>query len=179
MSQANVIGIAGPARSGKDTVRQFILACNGGYSYSFADPLYAMVHAGLGLDLRDQYWQDRKEEPIEILGKSPRQILQTLGTEWARQMINEDIWLIMAQQRMYQYGPGMVIADVRFENEAQWVRKANGRMVHLRRKAAPTVNAHASEGGVQVVEGDIVIHNDGSLEDLQAAVRGFFDVTKT
>lgn len=172
-----LIGLSGRARSGKDTVRDFILACRGGYSYSFADPIYAMVHYGLGLNLREEYWQKRKEEPIEVLGKSPRQILQTLGTEWGRQMVHPDLWLILAKAKLMELGPGMVIADVRFNNEATWIRANGGVIVHIDRPDATKVNPHASEQGVTFEEGDIVIHNHAGLAELQARVRELFDPT--
>jgi dephospho-CoA kinase len=39
MRDTPVIGLHGRARSGKDTVANFILAQRGGYIYSFADPI--------------------------------------------------------------------------------------------------------------------------------------------
>lgn len=180
MRDAPVIGLHGRARSGKDTVANFILAQRGGYIYSFADPIRAML-VPLGIDMRDPYWQERKEEVIPAIGASPRRMMQTLGTEWGRQLINPDIWLILAKQLLLNYGPGMVIADVRFENEATWVREQGGRVVHIERPDNVAVEAHVSEAGIvfKGEEGDIKIVNGGSLEDLQQTIRGVFDVSKT
>jgi hypothetical protein len=165
-----IIGIAGPARSGKDTVADFLVAETGGYIYSLAAPLKAMLLAGLGVDMALPYWQGKKEEPIGAFGKSPRQLLQTLGTERGRDMVNPDIWLIMATIRLKRSGGGMIIPDIRFENEAQWIRDRGGTIIHLRRKEAPNINPHSSEGGVALALGETTIHNDGSLQDLQNSV---------
>lgn len=172
-----IVGIAGPARVGKDTTANFIIAAVGGYRYSFADPIRAMI-VPLGIDMSDPYWQEHKETVIPALGCSPRRIQQTLGTEWGREMIHPDLWVILAHQRLLRNGPGMVIADVRFENEAAWVRKHGGRILHLesKRPGIPKVEAHASEGGIEHHDEDMVLSNDGSLEDLQAAVRDLFNV---
>lgn len=170
MPQAPLIGIAGRARSGKDTVANFIVAAIGGYRYSFADPIRAML-APLGVDMSDPYWQARKEEPIPALGVSPRRMMQTLGTEWGRQLINPDLWLIMAHQRLLQSGPGMIIPDVRFDNEAAWIRKHGGRIIHVVRPDTKAVEAHASEDGIEVQDTDARLFNSGTLEELQLSVR--------
>lgn len=170
MPQAPLIGIAGRARSGKDTVANFIVAAIGGYRYSFADPIRAML-TPLGVDMSDPYWQARKEEPIPALGVSPRRMMQTLGTEWGRQLINPDLWLIMAHQRLLQNGPGMVISDVRFDNEAAWIRKHGGRIIHVIRPDTKAVEAHASEDGIEIQDTDARLFNSGTLEELQLSVR--------
>ena len=170
-----IIGVCGKARSGKDTVARFLLADgHARYQYSLADPLKAMLAAGLGVDMRDPYWQERKEDIIPAFGKSPRQMMQTLGTEWGRQCVNDNLWLIMAQDRLNRNGPGMVIADIRFDNEAAFVRRMGGTVVHVFRDSAPAVNSHASESGIVAQPSDMVLHNNGSLEELQANVRKLF-----
>lgn len=176
MHQAIVIGLHGRARAGKDTVANFIISHRGGYLYSFADPIRAML-VPLGIDMSDPYWQARKEDVIPALGVSPRRLMQTLGTEWGRQIISPDLWLIMAKQRLLNFGPGMVIADVRFENEASWVRSQGGRVIHVERPKNVAVEAHASEAGIEFKgeEGDIKIVNGGTLEDLQNTIREVFD----
>lgn len=170
MPQIPLIGIAGRARTGKDTVANFIVAAIGGYRYSFADPIRAML-IPLGVDMHDPYWQERKEDIIPALGVSPRRMMQTLGTEWGRQIINPNMWLIMAHQRLLSNGPGMVISDVRFENEAAWVRKHGGRIIHVIRPEAKVVEAHASEDGIEMLDIDSQLFNSGTLEELQLTVR--------
>ena len=96
-------------------------------------------------------------------------------------MINPDLWLILAKQLLLNYGPGMVIADVRFENEATWVRAQGGRVLHIERPDNVAVESHASEAGIEFKgeEGDLKIINGGSLEDLQQTIREVFDVNQT
>lgn len=171
--RAPIIGICGPARSGKDTAAEFVLAAQGGYRYSFADPLRAMLKAGLGIDMNDPHWKQNKETPIFAFGnKSPRQMMQWLGTEWGRQLVDENLWITLAKNELMRRGPGMVIADVRFENEAGLVHGFGGKLIHLSRRTAPAVHAHASEGGVEIEPGDFVYANDSTLEDLQAFIEG-------
>lgn len=179
MSFPSIIGIAGPARSGKDTLADFLVAETNGYKYNLADPMRAMLKAGFGIDLSDDYWQSRKEEVIPAIGKSPRQLMQTLGTEWGRNLIGEDTWLVLAQAHLIRRGVGMIIPDIRFDNEAEWVRSRGGTIIHVRRKNAPQVNAHTSESGIKAALGEVTIYNDGSLQDLQNSVGEVVDGWKT
>ena len=170
-----LIGLAGRARTGKDTTAQFLLAQYGGYTYAFADPIRRMLKAGLGVDLNEPYWQARKEMEIPAIGCSPRQLLQRLGTEWGRELIHPDLWVILAADHLQRHGRGMIVTDVRMENEAAWVRRMGGTLIHLRRSAAAKVVEHRSENDLTVDPADFVLYNDAGLEDLQHAVSMLFD----
>jgi hypothetical protein len=171
-----VIGIAGRARAGKSTAAELLLRIGAGrYLYSFADPIRHMLRAGLGIDLETPYWQMRKEDPIARFGgHSPRSLMQTLGTEWGRERVNADLWLTLAVDALHLQGPGMVIADVRFDNEAEWVRQQGGVLLHIERGKAPPVRPHASEAGVQQLPGDLRIFNESSLDSLHVGLAKLF-----
>ncbi len=171
-----VIGIAGRARSGKDTVAEILLSLTvAHYRYSFADPIRAMLLAGFGVDMANPEWQSRKEEPApELLGKSPRFIMQTLGTEWGRDIIAADLWLQLGARRLDRTpGQTMVIADVRFANEAKWVRQ-HGVLIHLRNPRTPRIRQHSSEVGVRPAKGDLRLVNDGTLDVLRQRTSALF-----
>lgn len=170
MPKFNLIGIHGSARSGKDTLGSMILARCNSYRYSFASPIYAMARA-FGLTDAD-FSDSRKEVPIDRFGgRSPRYLLQTLGTEWGRDLVSPEIWVQLAAIKLEHAGPGMVVTDVRFENEASWIRE-NGILIHIHRPGAPVVNPHVSEAGVEIQDGDIIISNSGTLTDLELKVDG-------
>lgn len=83
-----LIGIAGPARAGKDTLCSYMLD-NLGDDWtrsSFADPLKEMLRA-IGVDCSD----DAKAVVSDDYGVTPRHMMQTLGTEWGRNLIDGDI----------------------------------------------------------------------------------------
>ena len=124
-----VIGIAGPPKSGKNTVSQFVQACMGGYVHFLRGPAYDMLRAGLNVDFRDPYWQERMDEPIGLLEKTPRELLSSLMYDWG----GPELWLNLAQAQLLRNGFGMVVPDIQQEQEAEWVRKLNGRIIHLRR----------------------------------------------
>lgn len=177
-----VVGITGKAGSGKDTLADIFQKVYHFERYSLAAPLKRGLCAMLDLDPGVFERRDLKEKPIPWIGKSPRYLAQTIGTEWGRQLINDRLWLACADQFIQKARaagvPGVVIPDVRFSNEAYWIRDANpfffGRLLHVRRGLGYTLDnaTHASEKGVAYLPagGDFLIHNDGGIDDLHSRV---------
>lgn len=171
-ARPNVVGVTGRAGAGKSVVAGMV---PGAVVIQLADPLYAAISTLIGVPevlLRDRGF---KERPIGWLGKSPRQLLQSLGTEWGRDSVRPDIWLELCRRRIAmlreQGCETIVVADVRFENEAHMIRENGGSVWHVRRPSADGAEvAHSSEAGIQFADGDTVIVNDATIEQLRARV---------
>lgn len=169
-----IIGLTGKAGAGKDTVADYLCERHGFVRYAMASPLKRMLRCiGVDADTRET-----KELPHPVFGVSPRRFAQTLGTEWGRQMIRDDIWLLCADifiQAQIDREPfikpldGIVITDIRFDNEAKWLLSRGGLLWEIRRGEAPKVEAHVSEAGLSVFP-TRVIQNDGTFAELHAAV---------
>ncbi|KTB97352.1 deoxynucleotide monophosphate kinase family protein [Pseudomonas sp. ICMP 10191] len=170
-----LIGLTGPARSGKTTAASHLAHDHGFECYAFADPLREGIMAIFNLS-PDDFEGDKKEQPIDWLGRSPRQLMQLLGTEWGRHMISANLWVDLAEQNLdclsavFDGVPGFVVSDVRFENEADFIRKRGGTVIHLYRPDAAEVNPHISEAGVSVHPDDLVLTNDSGLQELYGAL---------
>lgn len=166
-----LIGLTGPARTGKSTTAHHLSLEHGFECFAFADPLREGLAAIFQLSPED-FEGEAKEQPISWLGRSPRQLMQLLGTEWGRHMISANLWVDLAEQHLDAIAnasfpaPNFVISDVRFENEADFIRKRGGVIVHLQRFEAPKVNPHVSESGVSFHKNDLVLVNDGDLQSL-------------
>ena len=170
-----LIGLTGHAGSGKDTVRT-MLEREGFVGLAFADPIRSMIRELLtsaGID--DAYIDERtlKETIIPELGVSYRHMAQSLGTEWGRNL-RRDFWLrITAAFVVDQMNAGethCVISDVRFANEAEWVRSKGGQIWRIHREGLASVRPHVSESGVDSIKPHRTIHNNGSTADLAEAV---------
>ena len=169
MKLKQIIGIAGPARCGKDTAANYIISqTSGSKKASFADPIKEMILGGLGLRT-DQVYGDAKDELDTRYGCTPRHMMQTLGTEWGRQMVNGEIWVKAMETRAI---PGMIIPDVRFENEAKFIRQ-RGILIHIAGRGRTITTDHVSENGVIMQAGDYVIDNDGSPADFEKQIERF------
>jgi hypothetical protein len=163
-----IIGLTGPAGSGKDTVAFFL---NGFQRCALADP----IRMGLSaiFELPPNTWNDRetKEKVIPFIGRSPRQLMQTLGTEWGRRHVSPDIWLDLMLRRWeeikLQPVARMVVTDVRFDNEAAAIINVGGTVWRVVRPDVAAVSAHPSEAGVSTAHIKGTIVNNGSLAELR------------
>lgn len=164
-----LVGLVGRARVGKDTAAAFLEDRHLLQQFAFANPVKEMLTSVFG----DLFYDGDREAPIEWLGKSPRQLMQTLGTEWGRQCVHPDLWVLLAHQEWLacqrNLSKGMVVSDVRFDNEARWIKDQGGILIEIRRKAATQVAPHVSEAGC-TVPADHVIRNYGTIDDLYAAL---------
>ncbi len=184
-----LIGLTGPAGSGKDSVADVLCRDHGFVRYEFARPLKAML-AAIGVDANDRA---TKELPHPLFGKSPRRMAQTLGTEWMREMVNANGWLLLAGafvDRVRQVNSpeayaryvagesgfiplqakGIVITDCRFQNEAAFIAERDGVIWHIDRLGVAPVESHASESGLDRLPGDLVIPNHNDLNYLLTTV---------
>lgn len=161
-----LIGLIGRARSGKDTVASYLARRHKFTHIAFADPLKEMLEAAFGqVNFRD----GDREQPIDWLGKSPRQLMQTLGTEWGRNTIHPDLWTLITERKVLKtidFNWSMVISDVRFHNEADMILKHGGELWQIQRDTTETVNAHISEQYSWDTYQTKTIENSGSLEEL-------------
>ena len=159
VDKMRLIGIAGKARSGKDTAAKYLLNKLGDdwSSASFADPMKAMLNA-IDIECSDE----AKDLSINQYGLSTRRMLQTLGTEWGRDRNGNNFWLDVFSRS--NAGQCVIVPDVRFENEADLVRK-HGFLIHIEGRGG-IEGDHASERKLDFNEDDIFVDNRGSLSEL-------------
>ena len=133
----------------------------------------------------DKFWSDKMGKQF-----TPRLALQLLGTEAGRDVFHKDIWVNSLLKRAGNQN--VVITDVRFKNEIDFIHKNNGITIRVKRGPEPDWyedavkynkgNRHIGwalskerlmRAGIHVSETDWVgskfdytIENDGTLEDL-------------
>lgn len=173
-----LIGLTGPAGCGKTTIANYMHEEHGFYHLAFATPIKEALTAMLGISvdrLDDHRYKDLPLVPA--IGKSPRELMQTLGTEWGRNMINPDLWGVLLQSKINfnsQIAPNqpIVISDVRFENEADRIRNQGGKIWHITRPNNPhnIGKTHASEQPIKLFPDDIEIVNWAEIDELKTIV---------
>lgn len=170
-----LIGICGAAGSGKDTLATGIAQIDVYFVYHFADPIKNAINEMFGWGPANWENRDWKERTLDWIDASPRSLAQTLGTEWGREVVDQEIWLKLAQRKFERVssvaemkggrivGMGMIIPDVRFENEAQWINDAGGLLFEVVRPGQEEIseNSHASEAGFAPALIHETIVNDG------------------
>lgn len=149
MVKNQLIGVAGLASAGKDTIYKLVSQyvqegdrkC---HRFSFADEVRKgcmhMVESELQIDVFNPTPEEKK-----II----RPILVAFG-EAMKARFGQEVWLKKCQQSIvnsYRYGslrPNdiIVITDVRFPFELQWVQDAGGCVVHISREGVEPPNEY-------------------------------------
>lgn len=186
-----VIGISGPAGSGKTTITKHICDNYFATRVSFADPIRDMLRPVIDLLNYDQkatvvekVLLEDKEKVIDELQASPRYLMQQIGGLFRE--INPDSFVRLADKKIEMLDNvndmlagvfgikenlpvyGYVIDDVRYDNEAAWVRDVRkGTVIGLKRPQhlLKEVPAHHSENGISKDFVEIAYENSDNPED--------------
>lgn len=163
-----IVALVGAAGCGKSTVAD-ILQGMGYHRLKFSQPLKDMLKA---IGLSDEHTEGRlKEEPCDLLaGRTPRYAMQTLGTEWARDIMDKDFWLNLWRTKAQQYDK-IVAEDCRFGNEAALVKSMGGNLWRINRLGYD-YSGHSSETEMEDLNCDCVINNHSNEADLKMMVIG-------
>ena len=171
------VGLAGFARSGKDSVGR-VLVANGFVRRSFASPmrvalcrLNPLVDTVNGvMPLMDALYLLGSWEGLKERAPGVRVLLQRLGSDVGREMFGEDFWVGQAFKGLKD--ESYVFTDVRFPNEAEAIRGRGGVVWNVVRPGVGVANGHVSECALDGFVFDETVVNDGSLEDLEGKVLG-------
>lgn len=177
-----ILGLAGYARSGKDTAGN-ALAELGWKRIAFADVLREFAYTlnpaiqsehGFYTPLRwiiDEYgWNGYKRTQWS---EGVRDLLQRLGTECGRQLVSDTIWIDATFNRMDPDGK-YVISDVRFPNEVEAIRIRGGVTIRIDREGVGPANFHGSETAVDHLDLPVVTNN-GTLEEFESKFRTYIN----
>lgn len=140
-----IIGLVGFIGSGKGTVGD-ILETQGFSKDSFAKPLKDACSIMFGwpremLEGDTEVSRKWREEPDSFWSEkfgytfTPRLALQLMGTEAGRNVFHQDVWVISLLNRAK--GKDVVVTDVRFKNEINYIQQNGGVIVRVRRGEEP------------------------------------------
>jgi hypothetical protein len=116
--------------------------------------------------VQDEYWGLSPDHAVKLLKKYAYNLFPSFDAIRSKRPVEQP-------SRRCQIPAGtqtIIIKDIRFENEAAFLRAHNGEIWHISRPDLPKVNAHSSELGVAHKSGDLHLVNDGSLADLERMV---------
>lgn len=165
---ARIIGIVGPAHSGKtalaNQINQFITDNAPDMQVarlSFADPIKDIVSMLFKWDRQrlsssdpaDKQWKETPDEEwasiLEIHGFSPRVAMQMIGTDLFRDHLSKDFWINILNKKieliMENPNSVIIIDDVRFPNEANMIRRLGGEIIMVAAPNTSSNSEHISE----------------------------------
>lgn len=189
MTNVNLLSCSGKKRSGKNTVATIInklISEKHGYTYeekafAFLVKTFASMLTGIPIE----GWET-EEDKAKNLGPewmtfdelgirqqmSRRLMLKKLGSDACNQNLHPNCWVNGVFQN-WDENKKWIITDVRFPQEVKAVRNRGGVVIRVTRKATDNAgDTHISETALDNYDGfDYVIHNDGTIEDLENQVR--------
>lgn len=152
-----LIGLIGRKQSGKDTFADYLVRTRGFKKHSFAEPVKQICQIMFHLETEQMHDPRLKEKVDERWGLSPRQMMQKVGTDMVRDMLGNDFWV--RHMDMRAPAGNVIISDVRFRNEAQWVKDRGGVLIRIV-DGTPHSDNHSSETEQLAIQEDILVMNN-------------------
>lgn len=142
-------------------------------------------------------------DPQKVFGKKDyetRKLLQRLGTEEGRNVFGENVWVKTLEAWMdMHYSRGVerfIITDVRFVNEAEWVKRCGGKLIKIEapdryhdrliqesggnQERYDSIKNHPSEKNIENIKNiDFVINNSKTNQSsVQSEIVAYFNSLK-
>lgn len=193
--QVNLIGISGRIGSGKDTFAQILIDQLGeGWEIKkYAQKLKQIASILTGVPVEN--FEDQVFKACFMGGEwgqmTFREFLQRLGTEAVRNNIHTNAWVNafyadfkerftgnilnerqLANEKFWHF-PKWIVTDVRFQNEADEIKKRGGIVVRISRNETTGENLHSSETALDDYPFDDFIRNTGTLAELEILAKIF------
>ena len=173
-----IIGLTGRKRVGKDTTADYLVKNNNFFKTSFALPLKKACQIIFDFS-EEQLETDEKENIDDRWNITPRKIFQIVGTELMRNYFPKllpeckieggfwvhrfNIWY--RKWKNNNDGKNLVIADVRFQDEIDIVKKYGGIIIKINRDTKYN-DTHISEKIDNLESIDYNLDNNGSFGSL-------------
>lgn len=171
-----IIALTGYKKTGKDTIADYLVEKYGFIKLSFAENLKNILKTMFNWT-DEHFSQKLKEINDPIWNVSPREMMQFFGTNVIRNQlkINTNI-----NDKQYNYhikklyldnihnfkNKNIVISDLRFHNEQEFIHSLNGKIFRIDRKIIKnSFSLHESESYIKDIKYDLLINNNNSLLD--------------
>jgi GTPase SAR1 family protein len=168
------IGLLGNAHSGKNTAANHLINKYNYLEDSFARILKKIIKCLFNFT-EDQVNGQLKEVMDKRWNITPRQAMQFIGTELFRNQINKlipdignNFWIKSLDINMNKK-KDIVITDVRFQNEVDYMHSINGIVIKIVRSynSENKLYDHESEKNIKFIKNyDYLIENNGTKQDL-------------
>lgn len=210
-----LIGLVGLINSGKGTVAHYLGSHYNFTEYSFASNVKDMLSSMFGWERsllegdteESRIWRESVDEwwseKLGIKDFTPRYAMQNIGTDVIRKHFNDNIWILgVANKVRLNPDKNIVVSDVRFLNEAAFIKEEGGVLLEIIRGTRPDwwswstkydlkiadersvveeimlnkyPNVHSSEWASAGIKVDFIINNSSDLDTLQTRIDHFIN----
>lgn len=166
-----LIGIHGKPRAGKDTLAKHLREKYNLVQYGPSFPVKRATAAMFNVP-EENFWKDETKEQLDpFWGITYREMAQKVGKESSRDVFGEDFWMRHVEKTwespLLGYN-GMLLADIRYENEVRWVKSRGGIVIFVTRdnRDYAANESHPAEHGLPLELADVVIPNNRTIQEL-------------
>ena len=169
-----IVGLMGKKDHGKTVVAEYLMERHDFGSVAFADPLKRKLSELLDIPLEKFYPTTEEGKIYRETGIIPgpnmtiRQLMQVYG-DGCRTMLYNEIWINLVDKmlRASFLGNRLVFSDVRYINEADYVRNQGGYIIRIIDSRKDSGDYHISETEQGMIKQPyFMIMNDRTLKDL-------------
>jgi len=177
-----IVGISGKIGAGKDEIAKILKRKAAVFSdprtvhKSYARELRKYVAFMTGLSVEFLETHEGKNTYCRRFKMTAGEVMQKVGVAF-RNTFGPDIWIDLATEDFDPKASKWIFTDVRFPNEAQWIKDHGGIVVRTngdpsgeRARSKRDLNAVSETALDDYKSFDAVITNDGTLLDLQKKV---------
>jgi len=174
-------------RSGKDTFAKYLSRyLPNSEVKKFADPMKDIVADFMRISKHRLEEEKNYENPIfdkdcNVLTNF-RWLLQDFGSNKMKEYFGEDVWVNLLLKSLYSKSQYVIIPDWRFKVEYSAIAKKYGKenvtTIKVTKKDIENNDSHKSETELHNFGFDIVVFNDGTLEELEAEAEQIATVIK-
>lgn len=164
-----ILGLVGRKQTGKSVIAQYLKEKYGFKEFAFADSLKQMLLRA-GICTYEELYVEKTE--------FSRSMLQKVGTDIFRNQVDKNFWIYRLAPELNPMrvayclnydGGSCVISDIRFLNEAEYIKSIGGTLIRVVRKL-DAIDEHPSETEQDDISVDYKILNKGTIEDLYVSV---------
>lgn len=159
-----IIGIMGQKFNGKDTIADYICKTYHFKKLAFATVLKSVCT--LIYNLSHTQLNSNDKETVDLrYNKSPRQIMQDIGQKLKE--LDPDIWINHLNEERKKTSKNIVISDVRFQNEVDYINKNGGIIIKVINPRIFSNDTNISETELlSNINYNVLVINDSSKQEL-------------
>ncbi len=146
--------------------------------YSHLDKIRDIVTEEWGFGI-DYETRENIEEFYGMEIKTPRQLMQTVGTDLIRKNIRDDVFIVLLLEQIKKTQRPIVIADARLQNERETLVNIGATLGLVKRTLTEDKSdSHISENDLgDEDEYDLIIDNNIDLNQLRAEINLWYTMT--
>lgn len=168
-----LIGVSGKIGSGKSTFAKYLVDNFNFIEMSLADPLKKACQELFLLSDEQVFGNQEQKGTIDNRwGKSPRELLQFVGTDLLRNQmkylipdLHEDIFLKRFELWYNENkNVNVIVSDIRYPNELKYIKKSGGIVIKIERSNYDIHSNHSSESSLNNEVFDFIINNNFDVD---------------